>query len=121
MRAPFAAPRLQVSHKTRPVICRGDRASTGTPAAPALAAEAAVPRSFAPLSLRTMTGSLDRVASGRLLPHASESGAGSRIHGNATPCCGPCSSALGPPDRADRGDRAQVLDQHTVDGEPALA
>src|SRR5688572_32962745 len=41
--------------------------------------------------------------------------------GKATPCCGPCSSALGPPDRADRGDRAQVLDQHPVDGEPALA
>jgi hypothetical protein len=34
-------------------MCRGDGASTGTPAAPALAAEAAVPRSFAPLSLRT--------------------------------------------------------------------
>ena len=32
-----------------------------------------------------------------------------------------CSSALGPPDRADRGDRAQVLDQHPVDGESALA
>jgi hypothetical protein len=31
------------------------------------------------------------------------------------------SSALGPPDRADRGDRTQVLDQHPVDGEPALA
>jgi hypothetical protein len=31
------------------------------------------------------------------------------------------SSALGPPDRADRGDRAQVLDQHPVDGESALA
>ena len=45
----------------------------------------------------------------------------SRVHGNATRCCGPCSSALGPPDRADRGDRAQVLDQHPVDGEPALA
>jgi hypothetical protein len=40
---------------------------------------------------------------------------------NATRCCGPCSSALGPPDRADRGDRAQVLDQHPVDGESALA
>ena len=26
-----------------------------------------------------------------------------------------------PPDRADRGDRAQVLDQHPVDGESALA
>jgi putative polyketide hydroxylase len=35
--------------------------------------------------------------------------------------CGPCSSALGPPHRADRGDRAQVLDQHPVDGESALA
>ena len=34
-------------------MCRGDRASTGAPAARALAAEAAVPRSFAPLSLRT--------------------------------------------------------------------
>ena len=44
-----------------------------------------------------------------------------RSHGNATRCCGPCSSALGPPDRADRGDRAQVLDQHPVDGESALA
>ena len=33
----------------------------------------------------------------------------------------PCSSALGPPHRADRGDRAQVLDQHPVDGESALA
>src|SRR3954451_2623459 len=32
-----------------------------------------------------------------------------------------CSSALGPPDRAHRGDRAQVLDQHPVDGESALA
>jgi hypothetical protein len=31
-------------------MCCGDRASTGTPAAPALAAEAAVPRSFAPPS-----------------------------------------------------------------------
>jgi len=41
--------------------------------------------------------------------------------GNATRCCGPCSSALGPPHRADRGDRAQVLDQHAVDGESALA
>jgi hypothetical protein len=29
-------PRLRVSHKTRPVMCRGDGASTGTPAAPAL-------------------------------------------------------------------------------------
>jgi transposase len=38
-----------------------------------------------------------------------------------TRCCGPCSSALGPPDCADRGDRAQVLDQHPVDGESALA
>src|SRR5919109_1332370 len=36
--------------------------------------------------------------------------------GNATRCRGPCSSALGPPHRADRGDRAQVLDQHPVDG-----
>src|SRR3954454_10408618 len=36
-------------------------------------------------------------------------------------CCGPCSPALGPPDHADRGDRAQVLDQHAVDGESALA
>ena len=44
-----------------------------------------------------------------------------RSHGNATRCCGPCSSALGPPHRADRGDRAQVLDQHPVDGESALA
>jgi hypothetical protein len=33
----------------------------------------------------------------------------------------PCSSALGPPHRADCGDRAQVLDQHPVDGESALA
>ena len=33
----------------------------------------------------------------------------------------PCSSALGPPHRADRGDRAQVLDQHPVDGESTLA
>ena len=41
--------------------------------------------------------------------------------GNATRCCGPCSSALGPPHRADRGDRAQVLDQLPVDGESALA
>jgi hypothetical protein len=41
--------------------------------------------------------------------------------GNATRCCGPCSSALGSPDRADRGDRAQVLDQQPVDGESALA
>src|SRR3954451_14888150 len=32
-----------------------------------------------------------------------------------------CSSALGPPDRAARGDRAQVLDQNPVDDEPALA
>src|SRR5437016_3414591 len=31
-------------------MCRGDRASTGTPGAPVLAAEADVPRSFAPLS-----------------------------------------------------------------------
>ena len=31
------------------------------------------------------------------------------------------SSALGPPNRADRGDRAQVLDQDSVDGESALA
>src|ERR671922_464975 len=44
-----------------------------------------------------------------------------RSNGNATPCCGPCSSALGPPHRADRGDRAQVLDQDPVDGESALA
>ena len=44
-----------------------------------------------------------------------------RSHGNATRCCVPCSSALGPPHRADRGDRAQVLDQHPVDGESALA
>jgi hypothetical protein len=29
-------PRLRVSRKTRPVMCRGDGASTGTPAAPAL-------------------------------------------------------------------------------------
>jgi Family of unknown function (DUF6544) len=29
--------------------------------------------------------------------------------------------ALGPPHHADRGDRAQVLDQHPVDGESALA
>ncbi len=29
--------------------------------------------------------------------------------------------ALGPPDHADRGDRAQVLDQHPVDGESDLA
>ena len=36
----------------------------------------------------------------------SESGRRYRSHGNATRCCGPCSSALGPPDRADRGDRA---------------
>jgi hypothetical protein len=28
-------PRLRVSHRTRPVVCRGDRASTGTSAAPA--------------------------------------------------------------------------------------
>src|SRR3954471_22985088 len=42
-------------------------------------------------------------------------------HGDATPCCGECLSAPGPPDRADRGDRAQVLDQHLVDGESALA
>ena len=41
--------------------------------------------------------------------------------GNATRCCGPCSSALGLAHRADRGDRAQVLDQHPVDGESALA
>ena len=41
--------------------------------------------------------------------------------GNATLCCGPCSSALGPPDHADRGDRAQVLDQNPVDGESPLA
>jgi hypothetical protein len=34
---------------------------------------------------------------------------------------GPCSSALRPPHRADRGDRAQVLDQHPVDGESTLA
>jgi hypothetical protein len=39
---------------------------------------------------------------------------------NPTRCRGPCSSAL-PADRADRGDRAQVLDQHPVDGESALA
>src|SRR5215204_4632271 len=36
---------------------------------------------------------------------------------DATRCCGPRSSALGPPHCADRGDRAQVLDQHPVDGE----
>src|ERR687898_866071 len=36
-------------------------------------------------------------------------------------CRGACSSTLGPPDRADRGDRAQVLDQHPVHGESALA
>jgi hypothetical protein len=40
---------------------------------------------------------------------------------NATRCCGPPSSALGPPHRADRGNRAQVLDQHPVGGESALA
>ena len=40
---------------------------------------------------------------------------------NATRCCCPCSSALGPPNRADRGERAQVLDQHPVDGASALA
>jgi hypothetical protein len=40
---------------------------------------------------------------------------------NATRCCGPCSSALRPPHCADRWDRAQVLDQHPVDGESALA
>ena len=52
-------------------------------------------------------------------------GSGGRVdpprHGSATRCCAPCSSALGLPDRADCGDRAQVLDQHTVDGESALA
>jgi hypothetical protein len=58
-------PRLRMSHRTRPVMCRGDRASTGTPAAPALAAEAAVPRSFAPLSLRTMSRSAGRDCSSR--------------------------------------------------------
>ena len=44
-----------------------------------------------------------------------------RLPVNAPRCCGPCSSALRPPDRADRGHRAQVLDQHRVDGESALA
>ena len=34
---------------------------------------------------------------------------------------GPRSAELGPPDRANRGDRAQVLDQHPVDGESARA
>src|SRR5262245_32993378 len=32
-----------------------------------------------------------------------------------------CSSPLRPPHHADRGDRAHVLDQHSVDGESALA
>jgi hypothetical protein len=35
IRAPFAAARLQVSRKTRPVMCRGDGRQTGHPAAPA--------------------------------------------------------------------------------------
>jgi len=39
----------------------------------------------------------------------------------ATGRSGPCSYAVRPPDRADRGDWAQVLDQHPVDGESALA
>jgi hypothetical protein len=58
-----------------------------------------------------------------LVLRASESGGrvDAPYHGNATRCCGPCSSALRPPHRADRGDRAQVLDQHPVDGESALA
>src|ERR671926_134738 len=43
------------------------------------------------------------------------------LRGGAAPrCCGPCSSALGAPDRADGGGRAQILDQHPVDGESAL-
>ncbi len=41
--------------------------------------------------------------------------------GNATRCCGPCSSAVRPAHGADRGDRAQVLDQDPVDGESAFA
>jgi hypothetical protein len=41
-------------------MCRSDRASTGTPAALALAAEAPVPHSFAPLSLRTKLRSTTR-------------------------------------------------------------
>ena len=57
-------------------MCRGDRASTGARAARALAAEAAVPRSFAPLSLRTSSesaggaarGSCNAEVSGRALP-----------------------------------------------------
>jgi hypothetical protein len=61
-------PRLRVSHKTRPVMCRGDQASTGTPGAPVLAAEADVPRSFAPLSLRTTNSTLARL----LLPGEGE-------------------------------------------------
>jgi hypothetical protein len=64
-------------------------------------------------------------AGGRLHLVLCASESGGRVdapyHGNATRCCGPCSSALRPPHRADRGDRAQVLDQHPVDGESALA
>jgi hypothetical protein len=44
-----------------------------------------------------------------------------RLHAIAEVRCAPCSSALRPPHHADRGDRAQVLDQHPVDGESALA
>src|SRR5262249_29832512 len=44
-----------------------------------------------------------------------------RFHAIAEVRCAPCSSAPRPPERADGGDRAQILDQHPVDRESTLA
>ena len=93
------------------------RRTIGDPSPPAR-------RSVASLS-RTPSGHRSRRSSsaGSSVRHLQQpaSHEGGCSPGNATRCCGPCSSALGPPHRADRGDRAQVLDQLPVDGESALA
>ena len=79
------------------------------------------PTSLVKFRARLLLHGKERIVFERSLELANEGG--DRVaacRGNATRCCGPCSPAQRPPDRADRGDRAQLLDQHSFDGESAL-